>query len=97
MCRKIHPFLSRPQHPRAVGYWVSRHPCDRTHPIRNVPEPYAEAIARAVFAAVRRRLPQKEGQDVASQLPRDLKVLWMFSTISLMPEWRPRLMPVGAP
>jgi len=41
----------------------------------NVTEPQAEAIARAVFAAVQRRLPSKEVQDMASQLPRDLRAL----------------------
>lgn len=43
----------------------------------HVTEPQAEAIARAVFPAVRRRLPSVEVYDVASQLPRDLKDLWM--------------------
>jgi uncharacterized protein (DUF2267 family) len=33
-------------------------------------------IARAVFAAVKRVLPEKEVQDVASQLPADLVELW---------------------
>ncbi len=36
----------------------------------------ADAIARAVFAAMRRRLPGKEVHDVASQLPRNLEALW---------------------
>jgi uncharacterized protein (DUF2267 family) len=43
----------------------------------HVTEPQAEAIARAVFPAVRRRLPSVEVHEVASQLPRDLKDLWM--------------------
>jgi uncharacterized protein (DUF2267 family) len=38
--------------------------------------PAAEEIARTVFAAVRRMLPVKERQDVASQLPQDLEQLW---------------------
>ena len=38
--------------------------------------PKAEEITRTVFAAVRRTLPVKEQQDVASQLPRDLEQLW---------------------
>ena len=38
--------------------------------------PEAEEIARTVFAAVRRTLPVKEREDVASQLPRDLEQLW---------------------
>jgi uncharacterized protein (DUF2267 family) len=37
----------------------------------------AEAITRTVFAAVRPRLPPVEVDDVASQLPRDLKNMWM--------------------
>jgi uncharacterized protein (DUF2267 family) len=45
----------------------------------NVTEPQAEAITRAVFAVVRRRLPSKEVQDVASQLPRELRTLWMVA------------------
>jgi uncharacterized protein (DUF2267 family) len=45
----------------------------------NVSVPQAEEISRAVFAAVRRRLPSKEVGDVASQLPRELKELWMLA------------------
>lgn len=37
---------------------------------------HAEEITRAVFAAVKRLLPEREVDDVASQLPRDLVVLW---------------------
>lgn len=36
----------------------------------------AEAIALAVFAGVKRLLPEKEVQDVTSQLPADLAALW---------------------
>jgi uncharacterized protein (DUF2267 family) len=36
----------------------------------------AEEIARAVFAGVRRLLPDKEARDVTSQLPLDLAALW---------------------
>jgi uncharacterized protein (DUF2267 family) len=36
----------------------------------------AERISRAVFAAVRSDLPQREADDVESQLPRDLAELW---------------------
>jgi uncharacterized protein (DUF2267 family) len=42
----------------------------------DVSRPEAEDIVRAVFAAVRRMLPLKEQQDVASQLPWDLEQLW---------------------
>jgi uncharacterized protein (DUF2267 family) len=42
----------------------------------NVTVLQAEAIARVVFAAVRRWLPGKEVDDVASQLPRELEELW---------------------
>jgi uncharacterized protein (DUF2267 family) len=42
----------------------------------HVTVPEAEAVTRAVFAAVRPRLPPVEVDDVASQLPRDLKDLW---------------------
>jgi uncharacterized protein (DUF2267 family) len=42
----------------------------------DVSGPQAEDIARTVFAAVRRTLPVKEQQDVASQLPWDLEQLW---------------------
>jgi uncharacterized protein (DUF2267 family) len=37
----------------------------------------AEQIARAVFAAVKRILPDKEVGDVASQLPWELRDLWV--------------------
>jgi uncharacterized protein (DUF2267 family) len=43
----------------------------------HVPGPQAEAVTRVVFAAVRPRLPHVEVDDVASQLPRDLKDLWL--------------------
>jgi uncharacterized protein (DUF2267 family) len=36
----------------------------------------AESVARAVFAAVKRLLPEKEVRDVASQLPPELVELW---------------------
>lgn len=36
----------------------------------------AEAITRAVFAAVRRQISPKETRDIASQLPTDLRELW---------------------
>jgi uncharacterized protein (DUF2267 family) len=36
----------------------------------------AEAITRAVFALMHERLPAKEIEDAASQLPRDLQELW---------------------
>lgn len=36
----------------------------------------AERIASAVLTAVSRRLPQKEVDSVASQLPRELRELW---------------------
>lgn len=36
----------------------------------------AERISRAVFAAVREDLPQREVDDVETQLPRDLAELW---------------------
>jgi uncharacterized protein (DUF2267 family) len=61
-------------------------PFDRAEFLRRVAnhlqvtEPQAEAIARAVFAAVQRRLPSVEVHDVASQLPRDLKDLWMVAS-----------------
>jgi uncharacterized protein (DUF2267 family) len=42
----------------------------------DVSGPEAEEIARTVFAAVRRTLPVKQRQDVASQLPWDLEQLW---------------------
>jgi uncharacterized protein (DUF2267 family) len=42
----------------------------------DVSGPKAEEITRTVFAAVRRTLPVKEQQDVASQLPWDLEQLW---------------------
>lgn len=41
----------------------------------------AEKIARAVFSAVRVDLPTREIDDVASQLPRDLRDLWCFNTV----------------
>jgi len=41
-----------------------------------VREPDAERIAVAVFSALRARLPVKEADDVASQLPKGLKQLW---------------------
>jgi uncharacterized protein (DUF2267 family) len=44
----------------------------------DVSGPEAEDITRTVFAAVRRRLPAKEQQDVASQLPWDLEQLWLL-------------------
>jgi uncharacterized protein (DUF2267 family) len=42
-----------------------------------VREPDSERIALAVFGALRARLPVKEVQDVASQLPHALKNLWL--------------------
>jgi len=42
----------------------------------SVSAPKAEEITRTVFAPVRRRLPVKEQQDVAGQLPWDLEQLW---------------------
>jgi uncharacterized protein (DUF2267 family) len=41
-----------------------------------VSAPKAEEITRTVFAAVRRTLPVKEQQDVASLLPWELEQLW---------------------
>lgn len=38
---------------------------------------YAEAIAVDVFSAVRSELPEKIVRDVAGQLPRDIKELWL--------------------
>jgi uncharacterized protein (DUF2267 family) len=35
-----------------------------------------EPTVRAVFAAVRAQLPEKDGEDVAAQLPADLQALW---------------------
>lgn len=35
-----------------------------------------EPTVRAVFAAVRAQLPEKEAEDVASELPGELQVLW---------------------
>lgn len=35
-----------------------------------------EPTVRAVFAAVRAQLPEKDAEDVASQLPRELEMLW---------------------
>jgi uncharacterized protein (DUF2267 family) len=43
----------------------------------NVTVAQAEAIARAVFGAVKRTLPTKEVHDIASQLPRELEDLWL--------------------
>jgi uncharacterized protein (DUF2267 family) len=37
----------------------------------------AEAIAHAVFASVKRILPLQEIEDIASQLPLDLRALWV--------------------
>jgi uncharacterized protein (DUF2267 family) len=37
----------------------------------------AEAAIRAVFSAVRSRISDGEAQDVAAQLPRDLRPLWL--------------------
>jgi uncharacterized protein (DUF2267 family) len=37
---------------------------------------HAEQIARAVFAGVKRFLPDKEARDISSQLPPDLRALW---------------------
>lgn len=39
-------------------------------------EPAAEALIRAVFATVRRRISEGEADDVEAQLPNDLKPLW---------------------
>jgi uncharacterized protein (DUF2267 family) len=35
-----------------------------------------EPTVRAVFAALRAQLPEKEAEEVANQLPRELDVLW---------------------
>lgn len=40
---------------------------------------HAEQTARAVFAATKRLLPSSEVDDVASQLPPDLRELWTFA------------------
>lgn len=42
----------------------------------NVDPGVAAPIIRAVFAAVRERMPAHEAQDVASQLPRDICTIW---------------------
>jgi uncharacterized protein (DUF2267 family) len=39
----------------------------------------AEPLAHAVFAAVKRRLPEKDAEDAASQLPTDLRAVWIAS------------------
>ncbi len=38
-----------------------------------------EHLTQGVFKALKRQLPSKQGQDVATQLPRDLKNLWNAS------------------
>jgi uncharacterized protein (DUF2267 family) len=41
----------------------------------------AEVVARVVFTAVERNLPTKEILDVASQLPADLRALWIENAV----------------
>jgi uncharacterized protein (DUF2267 family) len=46
----------------------------------DVGRPEAEGIAHTAFVAVRRMLPVKERQDVASQLPQDLEQHWQSTS-----------------
>jgi uncharacterized protein (DUF2267 family) len=42
-----------------------------------IQDPEAEVCIRAVFATVRNRISEGEADDVAAQLPEDMRALWM--------------------
>lgn len=76
---ELHPLLEGAALDRAEAAHVFGRKellADIAHDLR-IPYGEAETVARAVFAAVRQVLPTKEIDDVASELPDELRALWL--------------------
>lgn len=50
---------------------------DRVTTKTNMLSTTAETISRAVFHALKEQIPDFEAQDIAAQLPKELKIVWL--------------------